>query len=279
MRTSRVLLVGSLVLVGSATFVSARCGDDPDDEAEVVTARSEIEATCNCGASKRGAYTRCAKGIARRRSTAGNLSSACAKTVVRCASRSTCGRPRFVACCRPGARGPRCGVAKSAAKCAAHGGCASTAPSCCDACTPKGCVISTTTTTTMPLGLTGDWIFEGAATPNACPPGGSSDFVGHAHLVQGADGSLSMTTRSAMSCFARLVDGGFDASCLVCPCAVGCGEPFGGYEPYIYVHGRFAGSMESLSGSQTSRLNYFTGTPSSDCSCPHDWTGIIRRVQ
>lgn len=130
----------------------AACGDAPGDEAAVVAARAAIAAVCDCrGAASHRAYVRCAAEVARQRLRDGTLPRACHARVRRCASRSTCGRPGAVACCRDGAGGARCAITKHAASCAASPAgpaCPSDAESCCDAC--ASCPPSVTTSTTVP---------------------------------------------------------------------------------------------------------------------------------
>jgi hypothetical protein len=77
----------------------AACG--PGSADEVAAARAAVEAECDCtGAPSRGTYLRCAATVADRAVVAGTRPGECRRTIVRCAARSTCGRPGAVACCR-----------------------------------------------------------------------------------------------------------------------------------------------------------------------------------
>jgi hypothetical protein len=147
--TAARFLSGSLLLLlGAVGHAGARCGDGPGDAAAIAAARTQIETDCNCaGAPSHGVYVRCASRVVNQRAGAGTLRRVCKGTVVRCVGRSTCGKPGFVTCCRPAARGgTRCTI-RAAGHCAA-GSCAGSIPSCCDACGADGCVTTTTTTTT-----------------------------------------------------------------------------------------------------------------------------------
>jgi hypothetical protein len=147
----------SLVLL--ATLVAARaalaaCGDEPVDAAEVAAVRAQVDAQCDCaGAPTHGAHVHCAAGVARTAVDAGALRTECRGTVVRCAAKSTCGRPGAVTCCRTDASGTtKCRVRSDASRCVPPSGgtaCVGGAASCCAACAPGACA-ATTTTTTLP---------------------------------------------------------------------------------------------------------------------------------
>lgn len=151
MRILRILgvaCVGLGLASGMPAQAEARCGDAPGDAAAVAAARAEVDTVCDCaGAATHGAYVSCAAGVVNARAQADLLPRNCKGQVKRCAARSTCGKPGFVACCRTSARGKtRCSTKATAALCTAppHGGtaCAGTASSCCDACTESGCASS-----------------------------------------------------------------------------------------------------------------------------------------
>jgi hypothetical protein len=134
-----------LVSLGWSAALQAKCGDAPGDPAAIAAARAAIEAQCPCaGATSRGDYVRCAKGVVNAAVADGTLPRNCAGTVKRCASKSTCGRPTYVTCCRTTASGKtKCSVKKDASKCRAPSGgqsCTSGFTSCCDACAASGCV-------------------------------------------------------------------------------------------------------------------------------------------
>jgi hypothetical protein len=146
-RPRRSWLAVALVFIAVGRAWSA-CGDLPGDAAAVAAARAEVDATCQCGGpTTHGAYVRCAAQIAGVR-----VRRACRAHVLTCATRSTCGRPGAVTCCRTDARGQtRCSVTRDPARCKPprHGtACVGVLPSCCDACSASGCATTTTTTTT-----------------------------------------------------------------------------------------------------------------------------------
>ena len=178
-----------LVSVACASSASARCGDDPGDEAAKAAVRAAVESQCPCAnAVDRVSYLRCAKDVIAQAVSAGTLQRACSSAVKRCATKSTCGRPPgYVTCCRTTATGKtKCSVKKSAAKCRApRGGTShvSACPSCCDACSLGVCAASPTDTPTanIPLGTptgtaTATATVAGTAaatitpTPTAIPP-------------------------------------------------------------------------------------------------------------
>jgi hypothetical protein len=143
---SMLVLVVAAVLCGTH---SAR-GDYCNSAAEIDSfhaARAAIDAECDCaGAATPGTYRRCASTVMNQRVKDGLLSPQCKRLVKQCVSKSTCGRPGFVTCCRLRNFFSECTV-RDAAKCAALGGTAATCPSCCDACPAPG---DCTTTTTAP---------------------------------------------------------------------------------------------------------------------------------
>jgi hypothetical protein len=155
----RVALLLGLLLPALAL---ARCDPTADpDRSDIENARAAVAAHCDCGTLTHAAYVGCAETQAHLVLT----NASCAKAIKRCASKSTCGRPGFVTCCRTTSAGrTSCAIKSGTAKCAAPRGghaCVGLVPSCCDACSQGGCATttSTSTTTTMP----------------ACLPDGSRD--------------------------------------------------------------------------------------------------------
>jgi hypothetical protein len=138
------IVLGCLMAVAWSAAASAQCGAAPGDATAVAAVRSAINKRCPCAsATDRGSYVRCVKGVINQAKRDGMLSLACVSSVKKCATRSTCGRPDSVVCCRTDASGTKkCTVKKSAAQCrapvggAAHVG---NCPSCCDACSGGTC--------------------------------------------------------------------------------------------------------------------------------------------
>jgi hypothetical protein len=143
----RVLVRSFLALtvffaLGSVAY--AKCGDDPGDAAAVAAARAQVDTDCPCGTfTNHGQYVKCAKTVAIDRANANTLPKQCKGSVIKCAAKSTCGKPGFVTCCRTNAAGKTtCSTKPDASKCKAPNNgsaCVSTFSSCCDACTATGC--------------------------------------------------------------------------------------------------------------------------------------------
>jgi hypothetical protein len=146
-----ILLVAAFI--ASPRDAAARCGDVPEDAAEVATARLYVDAFCVCPGpfTTHAEYVRCASGVVRDRVAAGSLRAACRASVIRCASRSTCGRAGTTTCCRTtAAGGTRCRIVGAGRCNPPRGGtaCETSFTSCCDACTTGGCATTTTTVST-----------------------------------------------------------------------------------------------------------------------------------
>jgi len=149
--------VAFCALVVSA--VASHAGCDPNsepDKSDIANARAAIAANCDCaGAQKHGDYVSCA---AQQANTV-LANKHCAGPVKKCASRSTCGKPLAVTCCRTTSKGTKCTIKKDAAHCTAKQGIVGACTSCCDACPSPGagpsCPGPTTTTNT---------------TTTSCPP-------------------------------------------------------------------------------------------------------------
>ena len=180
MKRTLLTLCGAAALVLlTALDAHARCGDAPGDATAIADARAEILATCGCPttAGSRASYLSCARGLAANRVTAGRLSSSCRASVLRCASKSTCGRPGAVSCCRTNRTGKTtCSVVGSAARCKPPAGgsaCAGQYASCCDACTATGCRPTPTpvpTPTPTPVATATPPIPTLAPLPAICQP-------------------------------------------------------------------------------------------------------------
>ena len=103
--------------------------------------RARIDAQCDCGVATHGEYVRC---VARAAKTAA-VSKTLARTIMKCAAKSTCGRSGFVTCCRTNKNGvTKCSIKDGAAQCKApkHGSArVGTHASCCDACAATGCSV------------------------------------------------------------------------------------------------------------------------------------------
>jgi hypothetical protein len=130
----------SLALFLFSTVAHAKCDPAGADAADVAAARAAVAANCDCAtAANHGSYVSCAS--AQAKSVLVNKS--CRGSVVKCAARSTCGKPGFVTCCRTSSKGKTtCSTKRSASSCSAPKGgsaCVGVHASCCDACTTDGC--------------------------------------------------------------------------------------------------------------------------------------------
>lgn len=161
---SRTCIPLALLAFAFPRLVSAACADP----AAVAATRAQAELVCPCAtATTHGAYVRCVADVARVAADHGDLPNGCRGAVVRCAAKSTCGRPGFFTCCRTKASGQTsCSRKSDASRCRAPSGghaCVGSAASCCDACTAGGCTnptTSTTTTTTVPAPVCGNGTIE-----------------------------------------------------------------------------------------------------------------------
>lgn len=164
--TARVALA-VLMALSVPGIGSAKCDPTTEpDRSDVAAARAAVAAVCECSdAVSHRAYVRCATAEAE----AILANKGCVRVVKRCASKSTCGKPGYVTCCRTRSSGATsCTLKRDAARCTAPNGgsaCVGAMPSCCDACADGGCSVTTTTTTatttTIPFG------------PCAAGPGGT----------------------------------------------------------------------------------------------------------
>jgi hypothetical protein len=109
-------------------------------------ARIQIDDACDCaGAANHGGYVRCVAHAVKAGVKAGTVPKAFSGGIVRCAAKSTCGKPGFVTCCRTNRKGvAKCSIKHDAATCKApRGGTARVGshPSCCDACSGSACAV------------------------------------------------------------------------------------------------------------------------------------------
>src|SRR5262249_52945472 len=107
---SLVLIAGSLLVAPS--HARGACGTNPGDPAAVADVRSLVEQQCDCAtAVNRRVYLRCVAAVLDLAVTQNRLSTGCTAAVKKCATKSTCGRPGAVACCRTKANGQtKCSV-------------------------------------------------------------------------------------------------------------------------------------------------------------------------
>ena len=180
---------------------SPSCGDRPGDAQAVADARGAAAAECDCAtASSHTGYVDCVARVANAAVRAGRLRLHCRPAVVRCATRSTCGRPGAVTCCRTRADGTRRCSVSSAALCTSPVGgsaCVGDEPSCCDACGAGSCTPAATTTT-LPSGCGSDLDCDdgNGCTDDRCIDGKCQ----HQCLCVAPDGSVSCCPGPAAQC-------------------------------------------------------------------------------
>ncbi|TMA36263.1 MAG: hypothetical protein E6J75_10975 [Deltaproteobacteria bacterium] len=196
------LIAFSLVITAAQPGLPA-CGDRPGDTQAVADARAVVATRCDCAAAaSHASYVDCVARAANAEARAGRLRPQCRAAVVRCAARSTCGRPRLVTCCRTRADGARrCSLRGGAAECTAPPGgsaCSSSEASCCDACGVGSCAAATATTTTLPPGCGSDLDCDdgNGCTEDRCLDGKCQ----HQCLCVGPGGSVSCCPGPAAEC-------------------------------------------------------------------------------
>lgn len=187
-------IVSSLALVLLGFALSARgvlAGGTCGDPAALSAVRALVAEQCDCAhAVSPRVYMRCVAAVVKTAVSGGTLPASCASSVLRCAAKSTCGRPGAVTCCRTTANGKaKCSIKPSAATCRAPRGgsaCVGLVASCCDACDATGgCTVpstttTSTTTTTTPPPVCGDGVCNGTEQCDgtdfcgATCPGGSA---------------------------------------------------------------------------------------------------------
>src|SRR5262245_14038737 len=112
-------LVGLSLLVTLPAPAFARCDPTTEpDRSDVANARAAVAASCDCtGAASRGEYVRCAT----LQAESVLLNRGCRGRVKKCASKSICGKPGSVTCCRTKNGESKCRTARSAISCEAKG--------------------------------------------------------------------------------------------------------------------------------------------------------------
>ena len=141
-----ILLAAALLLLGPP-IAHSRCDPTADpDKSDIATARAAVAAHCDCTTLIHRAFVSCGA----QQASLVLMNKSCASAVKHCASKSICGKPGSVTCCRTNAQGrTSCTIKSTATKCTAPKGgraCTGNFASCCDACTQGGCATTTTTT-------------------------------------------------------------------------------------------------------------------------------------
>jgi len=141
MRVSRRLLVLALLLVLPAGAMARRNKPEPIVCPDDVTVA--LAAACPCDAAENhGQYVRCVARFKNMLRKGGCLTDA-ERGVLRCAARSTCGRPEAVLCCVPYRAGAYARIARDEGRCvAARGNVVGTGSVC------RACLVTTTSTST-----------------------------------------------------------------------------------------------------------------------------------
>src|SRR5688572_9644763 len=142
MHASRRLLVLALLLVVLPAGAAAR-RNRPEPIVCPVDVTVALAAACPCDAAKNhGQYVRCVARFKNMLRKGGCLTDA-ERGVLRCAARSTCGRPEAVLCCVPNRAGAYARIARDESRCVAARGTAVGTGSVC-----RACLVTTTSTNT-----------------------------------------------------------------------------------------------------------------------------------
>ncbi len=135
MRLRSLGLLVSLMLV-TAVPAGAKPPVRGCDAAALAAAQALVLAACPCDtATTHGQFVSCAAHVLIEKIHDGTMARTCRQLLHRAATRSICGKPGFVTCCR--AHGPMvglCAIRHDRASCEASGGCMGATASCVDAC-------------------------------------------------------------------------------------------------------------------------------------------------
>jgi hypothetical protein len=142
------VLAASTVVVSLPCRASAapRCDAAGTDAAALAQARTAVHRTCSCASTTRGTdWRRCVRGALTPLEADAGLSPACERHVRHIETRSTCGRPGKVVCCRTFANGRTAAMLRRDGHCTAPrtgSACESPSPYVADSCTLDGCEVS-----------------------------------------------------------------------------------------------------------------------------------------
>ncbi len=133
-----------LAVAAPAAVAHAAC-DTAANASALAGARDAIDAACPCAAAtKRGDYVKCAKPVLAARIAGGMLTKTCKSEALKHATKSVCGRPGAVVCCRVKTNGKTSHkIAKEPATCVstpALTACTSVYPSVPTGCDATGCL-------------------------------------------------------------------------------------------------------------------------------------------
>lgn len=127
----RVIAGLAVAVVLSAPTAQAKQKVDPCQVARCAT-QASINASCPCGKSGHGSYSKCYVKAVKALTGAGKIPAKCVGEILDCGSSSTCGRPGYVVCDIPTAG---CRVLPTTASCNfANGTVRVGATSCCTSC-------------------------------------------------------------------------------------------------------------------------------------------------
>ncbi|MEW6273375.1 MAG: hypothetical protein AB1689_29195, partial [Thermodesulfobacteriota bacterium] len=176
----------------------------------VAQARAAVAALCDCAtAASHGDYVQCARNVATLRVANGLLPKSCKASVIRCAARSTCGKPGFVTCCTRDRRNvTRCSLKRDAALCRAPRGgqaCVKTQPSCCDACPAGSCGGPTATPSPTPSPRP-----TSSPGPTGSPGVGSCEQIGGPTFADVQDRIFTQRGCTLSTCHGEFASGGLD---------------------------------------------------------------------
>jgi len=165
MHASRGLLVLALLLVLPAAAGARRGKPQPIVCPDDVSAALALECPCDA-AQNHGQYVRCVARFRNALRKGGCLTDA-DRGVLRCAARSTCGRPGAVVCCVPSRSGDRPRVARDEDRCATMGGMAVGPGSVCLACVATTTSSSSSSSTSSTSTSTSTTVAAGNVYGNA----------------------------------------------------------------------------------------------------------------
>jgi hypothetical protein len=138
-------LFSVLITLGLMTSPAFAQCDSAEELAQVAATRALVAQQCSCAlAVTHGKFVRCAAQVANAELIAGRLDRLCRKVVVKCAGRSTCGRPpTYHPCCKTNRYGKTKCKTRLEEQCRSGPGgshCMSFhQESCCDACIGPSC--------------------------------------------------------------------------------------------------------------------------------------------